>query len=428
MTRLVRETLFHSGQPLLTRYMDSPVVGTGLSSDAPISLLQEDVISRYRTLAYGLMILACSCGGDSGPVTPPPLELALVEVGYDFPVFVTAPPGDEHRLMVVERGGRIILRKDGVRQDSAFLNLTSLTGQGQDYGILGMAFHPSYGTNRRFFVFYIDNNANPRVDEFNANPEFDTASPAVVATILSEQADTNAVHFGGTLAFGPDGYLYIGTGDGGTGGSRTSPAQDSTSLLGKMLRVDVDAGSPYAVPPDNPFAGRPGWRGEIYMLGLRNPYRWSFDRANGDLYIGDVGEDSFEEINYIARGEQPGANLGWPIMEGTGCYRPATGCDMTGLRLPVVEYSHSEGCSVTGGYVHRGDRIPGLPGTYFYGDFCGGWVRSFIISGGSAMEQMEYPGFPQGDNVVGFGEDASGEIYVVMASGIVYRITGQPTA
>lgn len=390
------------------------------------NLLTGDIINRHRIAAIGLAIALASCGGDAGPVTPPPLGLALVENGYDFSVFAIAPPGDDRRLMVVERGGRIILRKDGVRQDSAFLNLTNLTGQGQDYGILGLAFHPSYATNRRFFVFYIDNNANPRVEEFRADPSFDTASPAVVSTLLAEEADTNAVHFGGTLAFGPDGYLYIGTGDGGTGGTPTSPAQDSTSLLGKMLRVDVDAGTPYAIPPDNPFAGRPGWRGEIYMLGLRNPYRWSFDRRNGDIYIGDVGEDNYEEITYVPRSEQPGANLGWPIMEGSRCFRPATGCNMAGLILPVLEYSHSEGCSVTGGYVYRGDAIPGLSGTYFYGDFCGGWVRSFRISGGSAVEQMEYSGFPQGDNVVGFGEDAAGEIYVVMASGTLYRITGQP--
>ena len=376
-------------------------------------------------LALGLAVSLAACGSESGPSMPPDLALVPVDSMYDFSVFATSPPGDAHRQLILERGGRIVLRKDGIRQDSAFLNISNLTGQGHEYGVLGLAFHPAYASNRRFFVYYIDNNADARLVEFQADPDFDHASPMIVHSLLTQAVDSDAVHYGGTIAFGPDGYLYVGMGDGTTGGTPSSPAQDSTSILGKMLRLDVNGAAPYAIPPDNPYVGRPGWREEIYMLGLRNPYRWSFDRANGDLYLGIVGEDSWESVAWVPRQAQPGANLGWPIVEGSHCFRPATGCSTAGLTLPVVEYSHSEGCSVTGGYVYRGSAISGLRGTYFYGDFCGGFVRSFRISGGTAVDRMTYPGFVQGDNIVGFGEDAGGEIYVVYASGKIWKIVAQ---
>ena len=389
---------------------------------------RDGIASLSTTLPRLVLALAASlaaCGGDAGPSMPPDLALVPVDSLYDFSVFATSPPGDTRRLFIVERGGRIILRKDGIRQDSAFLNLTNLTGLGHEYGVLGLAFHPDYASNRRLFVYYIDNNADSRLGEFQANPDFDHASPMPVANLITQAVDSDAVHYGGTIAFGPDGYLYVGMGDGTTGGSPSTPAQDSSSILGKMLRLDVDGGTPYAIPPDNPFVGRPGWRGEIYMLGLRNPYRWSFDRANGDMYLGIVGEDNWESVTWVPRQAQPGANLGWPIVEGSHCFRPATGCSTAGLTLPVVEYPHSEGCSVTGGYVYRGNAIRGLAGTYFYGDFCGGWVRSFRISGGAAGDRMMYPGFVQGDNIVGFGEDAGGGIYVVYASGKIWKVVAQ---
>jgi glucose/arabinose dehydrogenase len=189
-----------------------------------------------------------------------------------------------------------------------------------------------------------------------------------------------------------------------------------------MLRLDVDQGSPYAIPDDNPFAGRAGWRPEIWSLGLRNTWRWSFDRATGEMYLGDVGEHVMEEINREPAGTG-GRNYGWPIMEGTACYRPASGCDPGGLALPIATYTHGPACSLTGGYVYRGDRIPALRGTYFYGDYCGGWVRSFRIVNGQPRAEIDALSSPLiNDNVVSFGEDAEGEIYVVMASGRVYRI------
>lgn len=363
-------------------------------------------------------LLAMSPGGQA-----PPLKTTLVERGYDFSLFVTAPQGDEHRLFVVERGGKIFLRKDGVRLLQPFLDLTSLTGKGHEYGLYSLAVHPGYATSRRLFVYYVDNHGDTRVVEYRATADLDHAEPAPVRTILTQTQADYAVHYGGLIAFGPDGYLYIGLGDGQTGHKPSSPAQDKTSLLGKMLRIDVDHGDPYAIPPDNPFAGHEGARGEIWMLGLRNPWRWSFDRVTGALWIGDVGEDTREEVSFVPRPMQPGANLGWPIVEGSRCYRPASGCDTTGITLPTLEYDHAEGCSVTGGFIYRGARIPELRGTYFYGDYCTGWVRSLRLDAqGRAAEQTTWTGFAGEDNPASFGEDAQGEIYVVMASGRIYRI------
>ncbi|MGH7701706.1 MAG: PQQ-dependent sugar dehydrogenase, partial [Gemmatimonadales bacterium] len=336
--------------------------------------------------------LAAACG-DGNPATPSQpllLKATPIDSGMDFTIQVAAPPGDTSRLFIVERGGRIsitgrvLLRKHGVRQLTPFLDLSAYTGLGHEYGIYSIAFHPNYQLNRRFFVYYLNNNADTRVVEYRAMPDFDYADPAVVDTLLAEPMPSYAVHYGGDMAFGPDGYLYIGIGDGQTGGySASSPAQDSTQIKGKFLRLDVDQGSPYTIPPDNPFVGRPGWRGEIWMLGARNPWRWSFDPADGRMYIGEVGEDSVEEIDALSPAQQRGANLGWPIQEGTHCFGLSPGgCITTSLTQPVLEFPHTEGCAVVGGMVYRGSAIPELRGTYFYGDFCGGWVRSFRLVGG----------------------------------------------
>jgi glucose/arabinose dehydrogenase len=353
------------------------------------------------------------------------IRLAPFDSGYDFSVFVAAPPGDTARLFVVERGGRIRLRKHGVLQDSAYLNLTSLTGLGHEYGVYSIAFHPQYATNGRAFVYYVDNNGNTRVVEYHADASFDHASPAAVRVILAQAQDSNAVLYGGQVGFGPDGKFYIALGDGPAGGDPLSHSQDSTSLIGKILRVDVDAGTPYAIPTDNPYVGRAGWRKEIWQLGVRNPWRWSFDRKTGDFWFGDVGEASWEEIDFLPAPAVGGNNFGWPFVEGNHCYQPFIGCDMTGLVPPVFEYPHSPACAVMGGYVYRGTAFPELAGTYFYGDFCGGWVRSLKFSGASLIEP--YPALASpliNDNPVSFGEDAAGEVYVVMASGRIYRIEG----
>lgn len=386
------------------------------------------MLSRLlRPTQFLALALALGCAEDtSGPATPPAdLTLAAIDSGYDFPIQVMAPPGDATRLLILERRGRLVLRKNGVRLDSAYVNLTALTGEpgvAREYGVLGVAFHPQYATNRRLFAYLIDQNEDTRLVELLAEASLDHASPTPVRTILQFSQPSYAIHYGGTVAFGKDGYLYLATGDGETGGVPSSPAQDSASLLGKMLRIDVDGGVPYAIPAGNPFVGRAGWRGEIYHVGLRNPYRWSVDRQTGDLWWGDVGEDSWEEIDFAPAGTG-GLNYGWPYREGNACWLPATGCPSAGLTAPAYTYSHSEGCSVIGGVVYRGSVIPGRKGTYLFGDFCRNTFRSLTrTSSGSVSDVTTWAPLIPADNVAGFGEDAAGEVYIAMASGRVYRV------
>jgi glucose/arabinose dehydrogenase len=379
-----------------------------------------------HTFPAVLGILA-ACGTEENG--PPAAALALVPVdsGYDFSVFVAAPPGDRDRLVVVERSGTIYLRKDRVRQAVPFLDLTSRTGAGHEYGVYSIAFHPRYAENRRLYVYYVDNDGHSRVSRFIADPSGDAADPASEQLVLRQEQPANAVLYGGMIAFGPDGKLYVAIGDGAPGGGPASAAQDSGSFLGKMLRLDVDAAEPYAVPGDNPYVARPGWRPEIWQLGLRNPWRWSFDRSTGALFIGDVGENLLEEIDLLDAPVDGGNNFGWPFMEGDGCFEPAVGCETAGLVTPIVQYPHGPAaCSVTGGHVYRGSDFPGLRGTYLYSDFCGGWIRSFRLAGGTVTEAYPELAAPLAggltDNAVSFGQDADGEIYVVYASGRIYRI------
>ncbi len=375
-----------------------------------------------------LLLTALMAAGCSDSTTPhnefPALALVPVDSGFDFSVFVTAPPGDPSRLLVVERGGRILLRKNGVRQDSAFLNLTALTNPATgEYGVYSLAFHPNYASNHRLFVYYADLNGNSQLSEYQADASFDHALPASGTPILNQVQDSNSVLYGGLVTFGPDGKLYLGLGDGSPTDSVLPTAQDSGSLLGKILRLDVDGSPPYAVPPDNPYVSRPGWRPEIWQLGVRNPWRWSFDRGNGDLWIGDVGEDLWEEIDYRPAPVVGGNNFGWPFMEASHCFSPAVGCPTAGLVMPVLEYHHDPACAVTGGYVYRGRKYPDLRGTYFYGDYCTGFVRSVRLAGGAVIPAYTPLSPPlTNDNVVSFGQDADGEVYAVMASGRVYRI------
>ena len=345
-----------------------------------------------------------------------------VDSGFDFSVHVAAAPGDPSRLFILERPGRILLRKTGVRQDSAFLNLTALTNPSSgEYGVFSIAFHPQYTTNRRFFVYYVALDGASQIVEYRAEPNFDFADPNPVQTILSQPQDPATVMYGGLLLFGADAKLYVTLGDGHVYGAWTAAAQDSTVLLGKVLRLDIDGGSPYTVPADNPFVGRAGWRGEIFQLGLRNPWRWSFDRVTGDQWLGDVGEDTWEELNFVAA-PVGGQNFGWPYREGPACFIPAGGCPSSGLTAPVYSYGRGTGCAIVGGYVYRGAQSD-MQGVYFYGDYCNGEVRSIRRSGNTIT--VPFPPLPPplaNDNAASFGEDADGELYVAMASGRVYRI------
>jgi glucose/arabinose dehydrogenase len=342
-------------------------------------------------------------------------------------VDVQAPPGDRSRLFILEQGGRIRVLRDGVLLERPFLDLAGRLSTGGERGLLGLAFHPGYAQNRRFFINYTDPAGNTVIAELRASSDPDLADAASERALLRvDQPFAN--HNGGGLAFGPDGKLYVGLGDGGSGGDPLGNGQDLDTLLGKLLRLDVDAATPYAVPPDNPLAGRPGARGEIWAYGLRNPWRFAFDSATGDLYIGDVGQNRREEIDVGLASRRGGENYGWNITEGALCFSPSSNCDTRGLTPPVLDYAHDQGCSVTGGVVYRGCRMPGWQGQYFYGDYCTGFVRSFRLEGGRAVGERDFsaglrPGLSQ---VSAFGLDADGEVLVVDYDGELYRLVPAP--
>jgi glucose/arabinose dehydrogenase len=344
------------------------------------------------------------------------LSLVLVASGLESPVHLASPPGDP-RLFVVEQPGRIRIVRDGRVLERPFLDLVRDVGYGGERGLLSVAFHPHYRENGLFFVNYTDRSGDTRVERFRVSSDPNVADPATRRLIL-HVAQPYANHNGGHVLFGPDGMLYVGMGDGGSAGDPHGHGQNRASLLGKLLRLDVDRGNPYAIPPDNPFARDPRFRGEIWAYGLRNPWRLGFDAAEGLLYIADVGQNRWEEIDIVGAA-QAGLNYGWNRMEGAHCFRTPE-CDRRGLVLPALEYGHGEGCSVTGGSVYRGRALRGLAGHYFYADFCSGWVRSFRWQGGRVTQHRQW-GVKPGE-VQSFGTDATGELYVLSAGGRVYRL------
>jgi len=386
------------------------------------------IVARLGALLFTLPLFGCGDDGSIAPPPPPPVsgELALVTVasGLDTPVFLTAPPDDD-RLFVVEKRGTVRIIDGGSVLATPFLDLTALVSTGGEQGLLGLAFHPDYATNGIFVVDYTDRSGDTRVASYRVstqNPDrADAGSGHVVLTV--PQPFSN--HNGGMLAFGPnDGHLYVALGDGGSAGDPQANGQDPGTLLGSLVRLAVDANGQGSIPADNPFLGQAGARPELWSYGLRNPWRFSFDRASGDLYIGDVGQSQREEIDVstAADGAGRGLNFGWNVMEGGGCYAPSSGCDQSGLTLPLVEYGHGPACSVTGGYVYRGAAVPSLRGTYFYADYCAGWVRSFRLQSGQAAEQREWTDLGSGGRITSFGEDAAGELYVLTEGGRVSRI------
>jgi glucose/arabinose dehydrogenase len=314
--------------------------------------------------------------------------------------------------------------KDGVLLTAPFLDLTSRISTGGERGLLGLAFDPDYATSARFIVHFTDPAGNTTLSRFQASANPDVADPASELVIVAaDQPFAN--HNGGQIAFGPDGFLYVGLGDGGGSGDPDGRGQNLSDLLGSILRIDVRSTEPYTVPADNPFAQSAA--PEVWSYGLRNPWRFSFDRATGDLYVADVGEGQWEEIDVstTADGGGKGLNYGWNLMEGTHCFR-ASSCDQAGLTLPAFEYSHQEGCSITGGYVYRGSAIPALQGHYFYADYCQGWVRSLRYSSGTVTDQTEWPSLTPGGPVLSFGEDAAGELYVLDQGGRVSKVVPDP--
>jgi glucose/arabinose dehydrogenase len=391
-------------------------------------------------LLAGAVCLA-RCSGDSSPTGPgpspsptsascasgapvsgiPALQARLVVSGLRSPVDLRAAPGDAERLYVVEQGGRIRVVRNGQLAAAPFLDVQSRISSGGERGLLGLAFHPQFATNRRFFVNYTNPAGDTHLAEFRATSD-DAADPASERVLL-EVGQPFANHNGGSLAFDNTGRLLIGLGDGGSGGDPLNNGQKLSTLLGKLLRIDVDAGSPYGLPPDNPFLATAGAQGEIWAYGLRNPWRIAVDRPTGDLYIGDVGQTAVEEIDVDPGSRRGGLNYGWRLMEGSRCFNPSNGCNTSGITLPVYEYGHSEGCSVTGGVVYRGCRIPALAGTYFFADYCSGFVRSLRFANGQATEIRDWTSGLRGiDSPVSFGLDAAGEVYVVDLDGEIYRL------
>jgi glucose/arabinose dehydrogenase len=418
----------------------------------------------FGLLAITIVLAACGGGGRGGAtvaascpstqgLVPPPapalgvptttLSLLSVATGLSTPLFLTAPPNDRNRALIVEKNGAIKVLDLTVQPNQVlatpFLTVADVNPAGEQ-GLLGLAFHPDYANNGFFYVYVSNSSGDSEIRRYqvSGNPNVaDPASATPVITISQEMPDGSRFsnHKAGWLGFGPnDGFLYAALGDGGSAGDPFARAQNLGTLLGKMLRVDVDAddfpGDParnYAIPADNPCVGQAGALPEIWSMGLRNPWRPSFDRDTGDFYIADVGQGRQEEVNVAtaASGAGSAANFGWDIMEGSLCHEPGAGCTMTGLTLPFVEYDHggSGGCSITGGYVYRGTAIPGLAGTYFYGDFCAGFVRSFRLAGGMVTEHTAWGAAlaPPGGNITSFGEDGAGDLYI-MTSDALFRI------
>lgn len=371
------------------------------------------------------------------------VEPVLVASGLSAPLRVTAPAGDFDRLFVAEQGGRIRIVKDGVLQAGSFLDLSPRISSGGERGLLGLAFHPDYARNGRFYVNYTDTSGNTVVSEFRVSAGSPDVANSASERVLLRQPQPFANHNGGHLAFSPlDGTLYLGFGDGGGGGDPQNLAQSDGTWLGKLLRIDVEgrsAGKEYAVPPDNPWAGRTSPLPEIWAKGLRNPWRFSFDRATGDLWIGDVGQNAWEEIDWQPASSAGGENYGWRRMEGTHCYTPASGCLVPGLTLPVLEYPHASSparCSVTGGVVSRGASVPEIAGRYLFADYCSGELFSARLLGGAATDARSHreEWVPAGGRSIGavadIGEDARGDVYVTDgADGEVFRLrTTTPSA
>jgi len=402
---------------------------------------------KTRPWLFGLSILFWLAASASHPAHAqtswPEIVLTTPISGFSQPVHVTHAGDGSGSIFVVELAGRISVVKNGLRQSTPFLDIGA--SRVSD-GMLSIAFPPGYGKKgkKSFYVNYVDAERNVVIARYqvSSNPDIaNAASGQIVLKVASPwpAADNIAGHAGGELAFGPDGLLYVGIGDGGYGGLPEGDpfnfGQDPQSLRGKILRLDVESKKPYRIPPSNPFVGVPGWRAEIWALGVRNPFRSAFDRLTGDYYIGDVGENRYEEVNFQRSGSRGGENYGWKIMEGAACYVPATNCSQSGLTPPVLVYGHDPlppitwcSGSITGGRVYRG-RQSALQGVYFYGDYCSGkisglrrdsagtWESALLHDPATANPAMSALG------LVSFGEDQAGNLYVTdMIQGLVYSV------
>ncbi|MCK7595360.1 PQQ-dependent sugar dehydrogenase [Pseudomarimonas salicorniae] len=358
------------------------------------------------------------------------VDLRLTELysGLSQPLFVTHAGDGSGRLFIVEQSGRILVARNGVLQNEPFLDMQTLVSGASEQGLLGLAFAPDFASSGRFYVNYTNLAGGTIISRFTVNPSNPDRVELSAEQPLLAYAQPFTNHNGGWMGFGPDGYLYIASGDGGSGGDPQNHGQRLDTLLGKMLRIDV-SGEQMAIPPDNPFVGQSGAQPEIWAYGLRNPWRASFDRETGDLWIADVGQGRVEEVNFQPGGIAGGRNYGWRVLEGTLCRD--SGCSSAGTVLPVTEYGRDLGCSVTGGYVYRGSRYPALRGTYLFGDFCSGRVFGLrrVAAGETAAsferEQLASAQLP----ISSFGEDEEGNLYLVSYDGRVFLISdGEPSS
>lgn len=378
--------------------------------------------------AAGAAVVAAQTPEPQRAFNPADLHVGLEPVakGLSQPLGAVAANDGSNRLFIVEKGGAIRIFAKGALVEQPFLDITErVDSSGSEQGLLGLAFAPDYAKSGLFYLDYIDKDGNTVVSRYKVTNNPDVADPGSEAVILRQQ-QPYPNHNGGQLAFGPDGYLYVGLGDGGSEGDPQGNGQKLDTWLGKILRIDVDpahkpSDAAYAVPKDNPFAGKQGVKPEIWAYGLRNPWRFSFDKQTGDLYIADVGQNRIEEIDFQPAHDKGGENYGWKIMEGNSCYN-ADSCDKTGLIIPVAQYTHDEGgCAVTGGFVYRGGQFPALQGVYFFSDYCTGnlwglgrnangeWVKSKPVDTGAAASS--------------FGQDETGELYLCdLNAGILYHV------
>jgi len=387
-------------------------------------------VPRRPSFPLALAFLAALCA----PAASAAVIWNKVYSGFSSPVEITNAHDGSQRIFVVQQSGKIRIIKGGAVLATSFIDLgaTGLDAiaAGGEQGLLGIAFHPQYATNGQFYVNYTRKSDGATViARFLASAgNADVADPSS-GTILLTIAQPEANHNGGAVKFGPDGFLYIGMGDGGGGNDQHGTignGQDKSTLLGKILRIDVDNGgaNPYAIPPGNPYASGVGGRREIFAIGVRNPWRMSFDRATGDFWFGDVGQGAVEEVDMLPAGTGAGTNFGWRIMEGLHCTGLGGTCPDARLTQPILEYGHALGCSVTGGYRYRGTASPALAGYYLYGDYCSGRIWGATKSGGGPWQTVELKS--AGINVSTFGEDQAGEIYVAsLGTGVIYRISAQ---
>ncbi len=359
--------------------------------------------------------------GEATTLVPAGVKLTFARIarGLSSPVFITHSGDNNGRLFVLEQTGRIRVIRKGVLQSTPFLDLRSKVSTGGERGLLGLAFHPDYSWNRKFYVNYTDRTGATVVAQYLRSTT-NASRAETTAKVVLRIPQPYANHNGGMLAFGPDRHLYIGMGDGGSAGDPGNRAQNLDSLFGKILRINIDTSKAYAVPPTNPYVGRAG-NDLVWSRGLRNPWRFSFDRSNGNLWIGDVGQKRYEEINRTT-GATPGrgTNFGWRQMEGNHCYNPSTGCQTTGKHMPITVYGHSEGCSVTGGYVYRGAAYPDLQGVYLFGDYCSGKIWGIDAAGPAAQSPKLL--FDTTTRLTSFGEDQAGNLYIVDHAGDIWLV------